>query len=370
MSLLKRSVPSPGALPASAPSAALALALTSCFCFFFHGLNGGSPLVAAEPLGLVLPTENDAIFSRDPSKFYMYTNRTSPNGVRSKPWTAGRYGFVRNEKSTSIGIVFTRFHEGVDIRPVRRDSSDNPLDEVRSIARGTVMYATAASSLSNYGNYVVVRHDFADGPFYSLSAHLKSISVKAGDPVEAGQKLGIMGYTGSGINRERSHLHLELNMLISDRFGKWHDTHFRSPNHHGNYNGFNLVGLDVSGLFHAHKDNSEIQLSDFIPLAGAYYKVTVRSDTDFQLIKRYPWLLKNADQAVGNPSWEITFSSSGLPLAVEPSSHHVTYPAVTWVKESSINHSYNTSNRIEGTGSTATLTGPGSRYIQLIVGTF
>lgn len=32
-----------------------------------------SPL-RSEPLGLVLPTDNDAIFS-DPSKFYMYTDR-------------------------------------------------------------------------------------------------------------------------------------------------------------------------------------------------------------------------------------------------------------------------------------------------------
>lgn len=342
-----------------------AIALTLCPL-----LLTASPLHGEEALELVLPTDNDAIFSRDPSKFYMYTNRTSPNGKQSKPWTAGRYGFVRNEKRTSIGIVFTRFHEGLDIRPVRRDSSGNSLDEVRSIAKGTVVYTTAASNLSNYGNYVVVRHNFSDGPFYSLSAHLKSIAVKAGDAVKAGQKIGIMGYTGSGINRERSHLHLELNMLITDRFGKWHDTHFRSPNHHGNYNGFNLVGLDVSGLFHAHKEDPSVRISEFIPLAGTYYKVTARNDSDFQLIKRYPWLLKNPGAAVGNPSWEISFSSTGLPLSVEPSTHQVTYPAVTWVKPSSIDHSYNTSNRIQGTGSKATLTGPGSRYIQQIMGTF
>jgi murein DD-endopeptidase MepM/ murein hydrolase activator NlpD len=300
----------------------------------------------------------------------MYTDRTSPDGTRSKPWTAGRFGFVRNEKSTSIGIVFTRFHEGVDIRPVRRDSSGNSLDEVRAIAAGTVMYATAASNLSNYGNYVVIRHNFSDGPFYSLSAHLKSISVKAGQAVKGGQKIGQMGYTGRGINRERSHVHLELNMLMSDRFKIWHDVHYRSANHHGIYNGFNLVGLDVSGLLLAHHEDPNIQISDFVPLAGAYYKVTARSGTDFQLIKRYPWLLKNADKAVGNPSWEITFSSSGLPLAIEPSTRQVTYPAVTWVKKSAIDHSYNTINRIQGTGSKATLTATGSRYIQMIVGTF
>lgn len=344
------------------PALALALVATPFF--------SSAPASAGEPLGLVLPTDNDAIFSRDPSKFYMYTDRTSPNGVASKPWTAGRYGFVRNEKSTSIGIVFTRFHEGVDIQPMRRDAAGSPLDEVRAIAGGTVVYSAAASNLSNYGNYVVIQHDFSDGPFYSLSAHLKSSSVKAGQKVSAGEKIGQMGYTGTGINRERSHVHLELNMLVTDRFAAWHDIHFPSPNHHGIYNGFNLVGLDVSGLLLAHKENSAIRLSEFIPMAGAYYKVTARNQGDFQLIKRYPWLLKNPEKAIGTPSWEIAFSSSGLPLSVEPSNQSVTYPEVTWVKDSTIDHSYNTISRIEGVGSKAKLTGTGSRYIQMIMGTF
>ncbi|NOY00530.1 MAG: hypothetical protein GXP30_12455 [Verrucomicrobia bacterium] len=60
---------------------------------------------------LDLPTDNNTIFSRDPSQFYMYTNR-SFEGVSSRPWTAGRYGFVRNQRRTSHGIIFTRFHEG------------------------------------------------------------------------------------------------------------------------------------------------------------------------------------------------------------------------------------------------------------------
>ncbi len=357
-------------MPDLQPARHLRRACLLALLFLFFSAGPLTRPVAAEPLGIALPTDNDAIFSRDPSNFYMYTDRTSPNGVRSQPWTAGRYGFVRNEKSTSLGIVFTRFHEGVDIKPVKRDSAGNPLDEVRAIAAGEVVYTTRASNLSNYGNYVVVRHDFSDGPFYSLSAHLKSIDVTAGQRVARGQKIGQMGYTGSGISRTRAHVHLELNMMVSDRFEKWHDIHFQSPNHHGIYNGFNLVGLDVSGLFHAHKEDSDVKLSEFIPLAGAYYKVTASNNSDFQLIRRYPWLLKNAASAAGTRSWEITFSSSGLPLAVEPSDRAVTYPAVTWVKQSSINHSYNTSNRIEGTGSNATLTGPGSRYIQMIMGTF
>src|SRR5690606_30121699 len=95
--------------------------------------------VDAGPLGLVLPTDNDAIFSNDPSKFYMYTDRNF-EGVKSQPWEGGTYGFSRNPRRTGIGLVYTRIHEGIDIAPVRRDASGEPLDDVYSIAQGTVVY--------------------------------------------------------------------------------------------------------------------------------------------------------------------------------------------------------------------------------------
>ena len=139
----------------------------------------------AAPLGLVLPTDNAAIFSEDPSQFYMYTDRNF-EGVLSKPWSGGAYGFTRDQKRTGAGIILTRLHEGIDIRPVKRDASGEPLDEVRSIADGTVVYVNGAAGQSNYGRYVVVHHDWGDGPFFSLYAHLSSASVTAGQPVAVG----------------------------------------------------------------------------------------------------------------------------------------------------------------------------------------
>ncbi len=122
------------------------------------------PLRSA-PLGLVLPTDNDAIFSPDPSGFYMYTDRNF-EGVLTKPWSGGGYGFTRDQKRTAAGIILTRLHEGVDIRPVKRDAAGEPLDEVRSIADGTVVYVNGSASRSNYGRYIVVHHDWGDGPFF------------------------------------------------------------------------------------------------------------------------------------------------------------------------------------------------------------
>jgi murein DD-endopeptidase MepM/ murein hydrolase activator NlpD len=162
----------------------------------------------AGPMGLVLPTDNDAIFSSDPSQFYMYTDRNF-EGVVSKPWSGGAYGFTRNQKRTAAGIVMTRLHEGIDIRPVRRDASGEPLDEVRSISNGTVVYVSDSPSASNYGRYIVVHHDWGTGPFFSLYAHHKSADVAAGPTVRAGETIGKMGYTGAGINRERAHVHVE-----------------------------------------------------------------------------------------------------------------------------------------------------------------
>lgn len=237
-------------------------------------LSPGTVLHAG-PLGLVLPTENDAIFSADPSQFYMYTDRNF-EGVQSKPWEGGTYGFSRNQRRTSIGIVYTRFHEGVDIRPVRRDSSGNPLDEIRAIANGTVVYVNSTSSLSNYGKYVVVHHDWGEGPFFSLYAHLSSATAVAGKQVRAGEKIAQMGYTGAGLNRERAHVHVELCMILSDHFQRWYSRHFTSENHHGIFSGINLLGLDIAELFKAHRANPNISIPQFLASnTEVHYRVLV-----------------------------------------------------------------------------------------------
>lgn len=327
------------------------------------------PVAVGGPLGLVLPTANKAIFSEHPEEFYQHTDRTF-EGVRSKPWSGGRYGFVRDQKRTAAGIVFTKFHEGIDIRPVKRDKAGEPLDDVFAIADGKVVYVSTVSSRSNYGNYVVIQHDWGEGPFYSLYAHLKSVMIETGQPVKAGQRVARMGYTGAGINRERAHVHVELAMMLSSRFQGWYDKHFTTRNWHGNYNGFNLAGIDLAGLYHSHRDNPGIAASQFLSLAAPYYKVAVPNRGTPELLKRYPWLGRDMAKADGNRSWVFTFADTGVPLAIEPGDHQIAYPAVVWVKSSRIDHAYNTLARINGTGSKAALTASGSRYVQLVTGAF
>ncbi|MFJ6071441.1 transglycosylase family protein [Streptomyces sp. NPDC093065] len=86
------------------------------------------------------------------------------------------------------------YHTGVDF-PVPTGTS------VKSVAAGRVVSSGWGGS---YGYQVVVRH--GDGR-YSQYAHLSAISVKAGQSVGAGQRLGRSGATG---NVTGPHLHFEV----------------------------------------------------------------------------------------------------------------------------------------------------------------
>jgi len=325
---------------------------------------------AADPLGLVLPTENDAIFSDDPSQFYMYTNRTF-EGVSSQPWSGGTYGYSRNKRRTDIGIVYTRFHEGIDIRPVRRDESGEPLDDVRSIADGTVVYVNATPSRSNYGRYIVVHHDWGHGPFFSLYAHLARPYVEAGQRVRAGTPLARMGYTGAGLDRTRAHVHVELAMILSDRFQRWYEHHFTSENHHGIFNGFNLIGIDIAALFQAHRRRPSLSIPEFLARhEEVHYRVAVPAHGNMDFFRRYPWVLRDADRVSRPTSWEFAFAATGVPLEVRPGNRQLSYPTVTWVKEAGTDHAHLTSGKISGTGDSVQLTPRGSRFVQLISDSF
>src|SRR6476646_6909292 len=95
----------------------------------------GSLLAQNSKTEISLPTDNDALFRGGGPDFYQYIERDF-QGEKSTPWEGGRYGFVRNPRATSGGIVYTRLHEGIDIKPLQRDASGEPTDVVRAIAPG------------------------------------------------------------------------------------------------------------------------------------------------------------------------------------------------------------------------------------------
>jgi hypothetical protein len=73
-------------------------------------------MAKAEPPKLMLPTENDGLLTGDFAGFYQYVQRDFEGQV-SQASEGGQYGFVRNPRRIGSQIIYTRFHEGIDIRP-------------------------------------------------------------------------------------------------------------------------------------------------------------------------------------------------------------------------------------------------------------
>ena len=317
-------------------------------------------------LNLALPTDNDALLRGDGPAFYQYIQRDF-EGVISTPWEGGQYGFVRNPVRTGNGMVYTRFHEGIDIRPMHRDARGEPLDEVRGIDDGTVVHTNAVPGWSNYGKYVVVEHRWDGCPYYSLYGHLSSIAVKAGQPVRRGERLAIMGYTGEGLNRERAHLHLELNLMLSRQFEAWHNTFIKTdPNRQGIYNGLNLAGIDIARLYLALRKRPALTIAEFLAQEETFYKVTVPNSKHFELPKRYPWMVASVPGAKID-SWEVGFTRSGVPIKIEPGVKSVSRPELSFVRKGAGNYAYLTRSQIAGSGGKARLTENGKRLMRLLI---
>ncbi|HKP92839.1 MAG TPA: M23 family metallopeptidase, partial [Chthoniobacterales bacterium] len=311
----------------------------------------------AEPLNLSLPTDNDALLRGDGPAFYQYIERDY-KGEKSTPWEGGRYGFVRNPTETSGGIVYTRMHEGIDIRPLQRDANGEPTDVVRAIAPGVVMHASQTASFSNYGRYVVVEHRFDGCKYYSLYGHLSSIAVRVGQRVAQRDELGIMGHTGEGLNQARAHVHLELNLMLSREFESWHDSSFKNdPNHHGLYNGLNLVGIDIARLYLALQKRPNLTIPEFLAEEETLYRVLLPRSRHFDLLKFYPWMLRQSGDGEA-ASWEVSFNRAGVPLKIQPGTKPVTEPELSYFKGGG-NAGLLTSDRIAGRGAGAHLTDKG-----------
>ena len=321
---------------------------------------------AGTVVDLVLPTDNDALFTGDGSAFYQYIERNY-KGVKSTPWEGGQYGFVRDPMETSAGIVYTRFHEGIDIRALHRDARGEPLDEVRAIADGQVVHTNLVPGYSNYGKYIVIEHHWEGSDYYSLYGHLSSIAVQPGDTVKRGQHIAVMGYTGAGLNQARAHLHLELNLMFSHQFETWYNAFFRNdPNHNGIYNGINLAGLDIAPLFLELRKNPALTIPEFLSREEVFYKVSLPKSPHFELPKLYPWMLV-AGARNQKSSWEVSFARSGVPLKIEPSDQQVTQPELSYVKKSSIDYSSLTRDVISGHGENAHLTNYGRQLMRLLI---
>jgi peptidoglycan LD-endopeptidase LytH len=257
------------------------------------------------------PTANQALFEKGGEERFFV-------GTISKPWMSGTFGCVRTDGY--------QLHEGIDIRCLQRDRHGEPADPIRATADGTVAYINAKPSLSNFGRYLIVRHQVEGLEIYSVCAHLSEIrsDLKAGQTVRAGEALGTMGRsanTREGISKDRAHVHFELNLLINDRFANWHKKN--SPgqrNDHGDWNGQNLLGLDPRAIFFAEQSQGErFSLLQFVRGQTELCRVQVRTK-DFPWVRRYRALIRPNPKAEkeGVAGYELVLNFNGIPFELIP----------------------------------------------------
>ncbi len=212
----------------------------------------------------------------------------------------------------------------------------------------------------------MIEHPWDGSNYYSLYGHLSSIAVQPGEQVRRGQRIGMMGYTGTGINRERAHLHLELCLMFSRQFQAWYDTFFRNdPNRHGIYNGMNLAGLDVARLYLAIRSNPALTIPEFLNHEETFYKVALPKARHFDLSQLYPWMLAGGKRNGG--SWEVSFAASGVPLRIEASDRRVAQPELSYVRKTPTEYSYLTRDIVAGHQGNAHLTNYGAQLMRLLI---
>lgn len=324
----------------------------------------GTPALMADMV-MRFPTGNTSLLENRPQDFYMYVDRNF-EGQKTQPWEAGSYGFTRTLVKTQAGPLPVKFHEGIDIKPLNRDPQGTPQDQVHPVASGTVVHVSDNPAHSNYGRYVVIEHQLSDGPLYSLYAHLASVTCKKGDYVGTGNTVGVLGYSGVGLNKTRAHLHLEFCLKLQDHFQPWYDSlNMPTPNRHDAYNGLNLAGFDPAPILIQCKDGGEFSLSRHLASLPVEYVVRIPSTgAPLNLTQKYPFMLKAGPSRPN--SWEISFTSAGVPTSVTPSAQTCAKPTVIKATPHPFSQLYRTCNRISGSSKEPRLTASGERYMRLI----
>jgi murein DD-endopeptidase MepM/ murein hydrolase activator NlpD len=250
--------------------------------------------------------------------YHTFLQKTGPD----KDFSSGAYGCVRNHG--------TKFHEGLDLFPVKRTKRGIAEDSIFAAMTGKVVYLSPTARDSAYGKYIVLEHNQYSPNLYSLYAHLEEIDARLSlnKDVQVAQKIGRMGNTASfNIPLNRSHLHFEIGVRLSSNFDKWYNRQkFRTPNKHQNFNGYNLVGLDPLRFYSSYKKSPFNSPESYIKSLPIVTKVQVKFSGTPDLIQRDRSLLQASARETSARSWICSFGPFGFPLSFESSSSIPTQP--------------------------------------------
>jgi murein DD-endopeptidase MepM/ murein hydrolase activator NlpD len=129
------------------------------------------------------------------------TGGPSDRNAANASTDSGGSGGVAPVPGAVVGAHFgeygswSRYHTGLDFRA----SYGTP---IRAVKAGVVLYAGNSGDWA--GNHIAIKH--ADG-MTTMSSHMSSMAVRAGETVRGGQVIGYVGQTGRAFG---AHLHFEL----------------------------------------------------------------------------------------------------------------------------------------------------------------
>lgn len=275
------------------------------FCLFLVGT------FPSEAQPFQLPTRNRALFEPGGEERYF-----AP--TPGKTWLSGTFGCVRSDGH--------QLHEGIDILWTQRDRKGEPTDPVSAAAEGTVAYVNRKSGLSNYGNYLILRHRIEGLEVFTLYAHLASVreDLQRGSAVKAGEAIGVMGRTTNTktrITTDRAHLHFEISLVANERYAAWHEANFAGlRNDHGTWNGRNLLGLDPRAiLLRQRAEGTQFSLLRHLQAQPELCRVLVRKG-DFAFAQRHRALVRTnpATTKEGVAAYELVLNFNGVPCQLIP----------------------------------------------------
>ena len=152
-------------------------------------MDAGLKASAGQPANYSFPVKRD--------EFMLIT---SPYGTRNDPMNPG-------QSSRSAFDRKNQFHKGIDIR-CKGD------DLLATENNGRVVKVNNNVNTGG-GKSVTLEYDRPDGSKYQTTyMHLSEISVKVGDSVNAGTKIGVSGNTGTRTTGE--HLHFSVSQISTD----------------------------------------------------------------------------------------------------------------------------------------------------------
>ena len=278
------------------------------FLLAFAFVVAASTAQAADRFPLVWPTPNTAWADGRPASTWLQ------HAGSGDPDTGG-FGGVRSGGG--------QFHEGLDIKPVARDRRGEPTDSVFAAMPGVVRHVSASPGDSSYGRYVVLEHPTMTPAVYTLYAHLARIApgLRTGAQVNAGQVLGTMGHSSGGymIPKDRSHLHFEIGLVVTQNFQRWYDQRrFGSRNEHGIWNGMNLAGIDPLAFFNEWRAGRIASAQDFFARMDTAVRVRIATFRTPDFVVRYPSLLTKPLPFGPIGGWDVRFNWTGLPFSWTP----------------------------------------------------